>query len=641
MNTIPFQYICIIPTIVTSAVFFSQFRQPNTAIYTIPHLTRNIPTLKPLLTESDKLSFLTAWQSTTATSVRLMKFSNDQAICIDTGASVCISNRKSDFINFTPHDSSSVLKGITSGLQIHGTGTLKWSILTDDGDEVTLYLHNCLYVPDAPMCLLSPQHMAQQTMNTSDGFHSHSKHGVLTFAGHKCTIYYNHNTNLPILFSAMTTCTQENTFDHLSSLSNEALLSSIDQHPQANLSPTQRKLLKLHQKMGHLNMQQVQTFAKNGIFGPAYQKLGTCDLPLCKSCMHSKQHRSPVTPTTSPGIIDALHLEPGDCVSGDQVESYSPGLVPTYKGKPTTSKYHAGTLLVDHASRYLHFTPHLSTGSQEALQEKHHFESFASHHNRHIKCYHTDNGIFTSKDFQASCLQNHQRTKFCGVNAHHQNGIAERHIRTITERARTMLIHAMLSWPDIIQENLWPFAMQLAVDLHNSTPTLSGLTPEEIFTGVKGRNRLQDFHTFGCPIFVLDPSLQQGHKIPRWKPRSRVGVYLGMSPNHASNIPLVLSTTTGLVSPQFHVVYDDSFTTTTCLADNKLPTNWNDLLTTSSEKFVDETFNPTIFSDTSWFSPNSTSTDQCEDIHRVNLPLYAVELRQLPPYQLLRSLQGL
>jgi hypothetical protein len=83
-----------------------------------------------------------------------------------------------------------------------------------------------------------------------------------------------------------------------------------------------------------------------------------------------------------------------------------------------------------------------------------------------------------------------------------------------------------------------------------------------------------------------------------------------MSPNHASNIPLVLSTTTGLVSPQFHVIYDNSFTTTTCLADNKLPTNWNNLLTTSSEKLVDKTFNSTICSDTSWFSPNSMSTDQ-------------------------------
>ncbi len=29
----------------------------------------------------------------------------------------------------------------------------------------------------------------------------------------------------------------------------------------------------------------------------------------------------------------------------------------------------------------------------------------------------------------------------------------------------------------------------------------------------------------------------------------------------------------------------------------------------------------------------------CEDIHRVNLPLHAVELRQLPPYQLLEYLE--
>jgi hypothetical protein len=32
---------------------------------------------------------------------------------------------------------------------------------------------------------------------------------------------------------------------------------------------------------------------------------------------------------------------------------------------------------------------------------------------------------------------------------------------------------------------------------------------------------------------------------------------------------------------------------------------------------------------------STSSTGDCEDIHRVNLPLHAVELRQLPPYQLL------
>jgi hypothetical protein len=289
-----------------------------------------------------------------------------------------------------------------------------------------------------------------------------------------------------------------------------------------------------------------------------------------------------------------------------------PGLIPTYRGTPTTDRYQAGTLFIDHASRFLHFTPHISTGGKEAITAKHNFELLASTYNHPIKCYHTDNGIFASKEFCSSCIQQNQHIKFCGVNAHHQNGIAERHIHTITEQARSMLIHAMISWPDIIQETLWPYAFCLAIDLHNCTPTSSGLTPEEIFTGIKGRNRLLDFHPFGCPIFVLDPLLQQGHKIPRWKPRSRVGVYLGLSPNHASSVPLILSTTTGLVSPQFHVVFDDHFTTTNSLHDNALLSNWSTLFSTSSFKYVDETFDPSSFTDPSWFNDDNSSSSSLQ-----------------------------
>jgi len=164
-----------------------------------------------------------------------------------------------------------------------------------------------------------------------------------------------------------------------------------------------------------------------------------------------------------------------------------------------------------------------------------------------------------------------------------------------------MLIHATIKWPDIISKNLWPFVLQLAVDLHNNTPGPSGLTPTEIFTGIKSHTNRLDFHPFGCPIFVLDPTLQQGHKLPHWKPCSRVGVYLGHSPLHASSIPLVLSTTTGLVSPQFHVVYNDHFTTTTCLAMNTLPENWKHLLATSSTNYVDDDFDPQKFSTSSWY----------------------------------------
>jgi hypothetical protein len=178
----------------------------------------------------------------------------------------------------------------------------------------------------------------------------------------------------------------------------------------------------------------------------------------------------------------------------------------------------------------------------------------------------------------------------------------------MTEQACTMLIHAMISWPGIIQEQLWPFALCLAVDIHNSTPGPSSLTPEEI-SGIKGCNWLSDFHPFGCPVFVLDPSLHQGHKIPCWWPCSRVSIYLGLSPEHASSIPLVLSTTSGLVSPQFHVVFDDEFTTTNCLHTNLLPSKWPTLLSTSSAKYVDDDFDSSFFLDNCWFSNSSPSCD--------------------------------
>ena len=81
------------------------------------------------------------------------------------------------------------------------------------------------------------------------------------------------------------------------------------------------------------------------------------------------------------------------------------------------------------------------------------------------------------------------------------------------------------------------------MDIHNSIPTIStasGLTPMEIFSSHKNSttNVLSNIHTFGCPIFVLEPSFHQNHKIPPWKLRSHVGVYLGHSPEHASFVPL-------------------------------------------------------------------------------------------------------
>jgi hypothetical protein len=65
--------------------------------------------------------------------------------------------------------------------------------------------------------------------------------------------------------------------------------------------------------------------------------------------------------------------------------------------------------------------------------------------------------------------------------------------------------------------------------------------------------------TFGCPVFALNNALVSNKAVPRWDPRACLGLNLSPSPTHARNVHLVLSLMTGLVSPQFHLCFDDFF----------------------------------------------------------------------------------
>jgi hypothetical protein len=119
-------------------------------------------------------------------------------------------------------------------------------------------------------------------------------------------------------------------------------------------------------------------------------------------------------------------------------------------------------------------------------------------------------------------------------------------------------------WPDKANLALWPFALDHAVYLWNNIPNdVLSLAPLEIFTRSRfpSYTHLRRLHVWGCPAYVLDPKLQDGKKVPKWEPRSRRGKFLGISPNHSSTIGLILNFRTGHVSPQYHVVYDDEFTT--------------------------------------------------------------------------------
>ena len=176
----------------------------------------------------------------------------------------------------------------------------------------------------------------------------------------------------------------------------------------------------------------------------------------------------------------------------------------------------------------------------------------------------SDNGkAFTSKDFSDHLTDFKQISKFAGVGAHHHNAQAERAIRTIMSISRTMMIHSGIHWPDMAKASLWPMAVAYACYLYNHVPKPdSGLSPSDIFTKTRWpHKRFHDMHVWGCPVYVLEKSLQDGQKIPRWRPRSNRTVYVGVSAMHASSVPLVLNISTGSITPQFHIVFDDWFAT--------------------------------------------------------------------------------
>ena len=171
-------------------------------------------------------------------------------------------------------------------------------------------------------------------------------------------------------------------------------------------------------------------------------------------------------------------------------------------------------MFVDHASdfTYIHMHQHLTT--DKTIDAKHAFEHLAEQHGVRILHYHCDNGRFADKAFVDDVRAAHQTITFCGIGAHHQNGIAERHIRDITENARTSLLHAAHRWLKAIAANLWPQAIKHVVNVRNALPRPGKIeSPLSKFAGTSVQPNLKHFHPFGCPVYVLANK----------KPHSKVG----------------------------------------------------------------------------------------------------------------------
>ena len=502
-----------------------------------------------------------------------------ERVLFDSGANCCVTNRRSDFVGrFKTCNGNQLVDGIGKGLQIKGEGKVAWTFEAEDGTYRTLLLP-CYYIPTCTTRIAS----IQVILKTYPKETVKMSRDSLTLSGHgsspAITVTFCETSNLPFGLTA----TNPNPKVHKVSRSKSKTMptgnhSSVVKSSNINLTEPEKELLRWHYRLGHVGMSKIQWLFRLGVLASSEKQrrlqASAAKLthgPLCTACQYAKQRRK-TTPGTTKTVIkqesNSLkrnELFPGSEISVDHFFCNPLGrLLHTYGKEKADAKYRGGCIFKDASSDHSHVELQTSLNSHSTLEAKRNHDKMCHGLGVVPQKFISDNGTsFLNKEFEAHLEEFHQTIRHSGVGAHHSNGIAERGIGTITSIARAMMHHAAIHWPEVADVALWPLAVLHAVYILNRIPREStGRSPLELFSRkVYPSSKFQDFHVWGCPVYVLDHSLSDGHKVPRWKPRSSRCVYVGQSQDHGHSIPLVLNLDTGKITPQFHVVFDDYFQT--------------------------------------------------------------------------------
>jgi hypothetical protein len=431
----------------------------------------------------------------------------------DSGASISVTNDRSDFLNFSTNCSISEVAGIGKGgkHQVKGEGDVLLCINNTDGMMRALKVKMC-YIPDCNARLISIFQLLKAFPHES--IHITSK--GLTLSGSKITgtkpIFapINKKSGLPISIGHRF---NEHSLDPFSV---QHLHVPVVNPSNTNLSEAEKELLRWHQRLGHISFSKVQHLMQSGVLSASEsaRRLHTscCKIkspPKCAACQFAKQCATSIPGRTTSivrdrqGVLLSSNLLPCQEISVDHFVCSTKGRLFNSRGKSADKDlYCGGCIFVDHASGFVSIEFQSSLSSHATLASKVSFENMCRDYGVMPQKYLSDNGgAFTSKEFSDHLSAFHQHNRFAGVGAHHHNGHAERAIQTIMSISRAMILHSAMHWPELADTSLWPMAVSHAVFLWNHVPSLStGLSPSDLFTRSRWKqSRFHDIHVWGCP----------------------------------------------------------------------------------------------------------------------------------------------
>eukprot|EP00957_Ditylum_brightwellii_P110287 8411629-Ditylum_brightwellii.AAC.1 len=101
--------------------------------------------------------------------------------------------------------------------------------------------------------------------------------------------------------------------------------------------------------------------------------------------------------------------------------------------------------------------------------------------------------------------------------------------RRLSDGVRAIMLHTKRKQPDVITSILWQLCYKCVEKTyklldHNS----KGKSHVEVFLEHIEELIAANFHTWVCPVFVLDDGMKTSHFVgpSKWDPRDRAGVYL-------------------------------------------------------------------------------------------------------------------
>jgi hypothetical protein len=147
-----------------------------------------------------------------------------------------------------------------------------------------------------------------------------------------------------------------------------------------------------------------------------------------------------------------------------------------------------------------------------------------------VDSYHAYNCAFRSEKIQKSIKDKNMKFHLTGVNAQWQNGLVERSNGTLCAAASSMLSHTISQWDKTITTELWPFAIQHAATIYNTTKWRSrdyDLSPWEQFMGECSKLDQNDIHPLFCPVYVLERRMQEGTSPLKWTKQTTQKIFVG------------------------------------------------------------------------------------------------------------------